>query len=126
MGTLFAPLEHSILTRYLPALFGSEISQLKHQMFSLPVCWGGLGLTMPCVSASLNFSASERSTQVIVKAVKDLSLTCSHELMIFEAQKEYKMLLHMKHAELFDYIYSKLYPVYHHTLLRAKDNDLSV
>jgi len=31
----------------------------------------------------------------------------------------------MKYTELFDYICSKLDPIHHHTLLRAKDNDLS-
>ena len=46
--------------------------------------------------------------------------------MIFEAQKEYKKLLHMKHAELFDYICSQLNSIHHRALLRAKDNDLSV
>ena len=34
-------------------------------MFSLLVCWGGLRLTMPCVSASLNFSVSECSNSVL-------------------------------------------------------------
>ena len=44
----------------------------------------------------------------------------SHELMLFEAQKEYKRLLHMKHAELFDYIYSRLDPIHHQALLRQR------
>ena len=42
-------------------------------MFSFPVHWDGLGLTMPCVSASLNFSASGYSIQIIVKAIKYLT-----------------------------------------------------
>ena len=93
--------------------------------FALP---SGLGLTMPCVSASLNFSASQCSTQVIVKAIKDLIPfeLDSHELMLFEAQKEYKRLQHLKHADLFDYICSQLDPIHQRALLRAKDNDLSV
>ena len=70
---------------------------------------------MPCVSASLNFSASDCSTQVIVKAIKDLIPfeLYSHKLMLFEAQKENKKLLHMKHAELFDYNCSQLDPIHH-------------
>ena len=35
--TLFAPLQHTSLTRFLPALFGCEVSQLEQQLFSLPV-----------------------------------------------------------------------------------------
>jgi len=126
--TLFAPLEHTILTRFLPALFGCEVSQLEQQVFSLPVRWGGLGLTRPCVSASLHFSASQCSTQVIVKAIRNMIPfeLDSHELMLFEAQKEYKRLLHMKHNDLFDCMCSQLDPIHHRALLRAKDNDLSV
>ena len=57
---------------------------------------------MPCVFASLNFSASQCSTQVIVRAISDsipFELD-SHELMLFEAWREYKKLMHLKHAEL--------------------------
>ena len=70
-GTLFASLEHCLQTCFLPAVFGCEVSQLEQHMFSLPVRWGGLGITIPCVSASLNFSASQCSTQVIVRAFSD-------------------------------------------------------
>ena len=41
-GTLFAPLEHTILTRFLLVLFSGEVSQLEHQMFlflSAGVVW---------------------------------------------------------------------------------------
>ena len=38
-GPLFASLEHCLLTRFLPAVFGFEVSQLEQHMFSLPVCW---------------------------------------------------------------------------------------
>jgi len=97
-ATFFAPLEHTILTRFLPALFGCEVSQLEQQMFSLPVHWGGLGLSMPSVSASLNFSASQCATQVIVKAITNVHIfeLDSHELMLFEARKEYQRLLCIK------------------------------
>jgi len=43
--------------------------------------------------------------------------------MLVEAQKDYKRLLHLKHA---DYICSQLDPIHQRALLRAKDNDLSV
>ena len=126
--TFFAPLGHTILTRFLPALFVCEVSQLEQQMFSLPVRWGGLGLSMPSVSASLNFSASQCATQVIVKAITDVNIfeLDSHELMLFEARKEYQRLLCIKHTDLFDHICSQLDSIHHRALLRAKDNDLSV
>ena len=41
--SLFAPLQHTLLTHFLPPLFGCEVSQLEQQLFSLPVHWGGLG-----------------------------------------------------------------------------------
>ena len=61
-------------------------------------------------------------TAIIVQAIEDLIPfeLDSHKLMLFEAQKECKKLLHMKHAELFDYICD---PIHHCALLRAKDND---
>ena len=52
-SSLFAPLEHVMLTRFLPALFGFEVSPLVLHLFSLPVCWDGLGLAMPCASVCL-------------------------------------------------------------------------
>ena len=68
-ASLFVTLEHVTLTRFLPALFGCEVSPLEQHLFSLPVHWGGLGLVMPSVSALFNFSASQRATQVIVNAI---------------------------------------------------------
>jgi len=84
-----APLEHTTLTHFLPALFGCEVSQLEQQMFSLPVRWGGLGLSMLSVSASLNFSASQCATQV--KAITDVNIfeLDSHELMLGRSTRGY-------------------------------------
>ena len=82
------------------------------------------------MSTSLNFSASQHATQVIVTAIKGVGTfeLDSHELMLFEARKEYTRLLHVKHTDLFDHTCSQVAvdPIHHHALLRAKDNDLSV
>ena len=48
------------------------------------------------------------------------------DLMLFEARREYKKLMHLKHVELFDNICSQLDSIHQRALLRAKDNDLSV
>ena len=45
------------------------------------------------------------SLKAVINAHNPFELD-SHELMLFEAQKEYKRLLHIKRAELFDYICS--------------------
>ena len=58
--------------------------------------------------------------QVIVTAIKSVGIfeLDSHELMLFEARKEYTRLLHVKHTDLFDHICSKVNPIHHHALLR--------
>ena len=54
----------------MPALFGYEITSLEHQLFSLSVRFGGLGLSVPTASAVNLFTASRHATQVIVGAIK--------------------------------------------------------
>ena len=79
------------------------------------------------MSTLLNFSASHVLSKIKLEAIKDLTpfRLDSQKLMLLEAQKEYKKVLHMKHAELFDYICSQRDPIRLRALLRAKDNDLS-
>ena len=69
--------------------FGCEVSLLEQHLFSLPVQWGGLGLMMPCGSATSNFSASQHATQVLGTAIKGVSIfeLDNHELMLLEVYK---------------------------------------
>ena len=44
---LFSDLTDVLRSSFLPALFGCEITSLEQQLFSLPVRFGGLGLSVP-------------------------------------------------------------------------------
>ena len=96
------------MTSLLPALFGYEISSLEQKLFSLPVRFGGLGISVPTASAVDLYTASRHATQVIVSAIKQ---ACSfqisiHDDMVFAAQKAYQQLLDRTHNDLFSMISS--------------------
>ena len=57
-GTLFAPLLHAINSIFYPSLFGGTVSENEIALFSLPTCFGGLGITNCVESASLAFRSS--------------------------------------------------------------------
>ena len=87
--SLFSDLTDILRTSFLPALFSCEISSLEQQLFSLPVRFGGLGLSVPTASAVDLFTGSWHATQVIVGAIKQ---ACQfqisvHDDMIFVPRK---------------------------------------
>ena len=48
--SLFVELEKTLLSHFLPAMFGCEVSYLEQRLFSLPVRLEGLGIDLPTVS----------------------------------------------------------------------------
>ena len=104
--SLFSDLTNVLITSFLPALFVCEISSLEQKLFSLPVRFGGLGISVPTASAVDLYTASCHATQVIVSAIKQ---ACSfqisvHDDMVFAAQKAYQQLLDHTHNYLFSMI----------------------
>ena len=94
-SSLFSDLTNILMTSFLPALFGCEISSLKQKLFSLLVRFGGLGISVPTASTVDLYTASWHPTQVIVSAIKQ---ACSfqisvHDDMVFAAWKAYQQLL---------------------------------
>ena len=49
-GNYFTPLDDVLASTFLPAVFGCEVTPREHLLFSLPVHFGGLGVspTMYC------------------------------------------------------------------------------
>ena len=47
---------------FLPLLFGCEISSLESELFSLPVCRGGLGIYLPKHMNQLLYNTSRGGT----------------------------------------------------------------
>ena len=68
-GTLFAPLQHAINSIFYPSLFGGAVSEKEIALFSLPTCFGGLGINNCVESASLTFQSSWEGSAFLVDAI---------------------------------------------------------
>ena len=67
--SLFLDLEKTQLTYFLPSVFGCEVFELEQQLFSLPVHFGGLGVSLPTSSTESMYMASHSATSLIVSAI---------------------------------------------------------
>ena len=68
--TLFDELESVISEKFLPAMFGCEVSSLERELFSLPARMGGLGVFKPNEMSEMLYNSSKESTKVIVNAIR--------------------------------------------------------
>ena len=68
--SLFDELESVIAEKFLPAIFGCEVSSLERELFSLPARMGGLGVFKPNEMTEMLFNSSKNSTKVIVDAIR--------------------------------------------------------
>lgn len=86
-GSLFSDITEKLRSLFLPVLFGYEITSLVQQLLSLPMRFGGLGLSVPTASAVDLFTASQHATQVIICAIKQACLfqISVHDDMVFSA-----------------------------------------
>ena len=124
-GSLFSDLTDILRTSFLSALFGCEITSLKQQLFSLPVRFDRLHLSVPTASAVDLFTASQHATQVIVGTIKQACLSV-HDDMVFSSQKAYHQLMECSHNDLFSVVLSGFDSTHQCVLQRTKDNDLGV
>ena len=68
--TLFDELELVIFEKFLPAIFGCEVSSLERELFSLPARMGGIGVFKPNEMSEMLYNSSKESTKVIVNAIR--------------------------------------------------------
>ena len=68
--SLFAPLEEIISQKLLPTIFGSEVSQIERELFSLPAGMGGLNILNLTGTNEYNYLASRKLTETIIEALK--------------------------------------------------------
>ena len=67
ISELLSPLERSICSHLLPALFGKcTFSDTERQLIALPSCLGGLSIINPCLSSAFQFVASQRVTGPLI------------------------------------------------------------
>ena len=73
---LFTQLEEVIKEKFIPAIIGRKISCLERRILSLPVRYGGLGITNPV-------KAAEREYEMSIDVTKNLTdLTYNQELTL--------------------------------------------
>ena len=125
--TLFANLETTLLTSFFSAMFGCEISSLERRMFSLPICFGGLGVDLPVTSADSMYAASRHATGILVDAIIASSPLepCVHEDLILVAQRHHRKQLNTRYDALFSTLCLELDPLRSRALQHSRDNDLS-
>ena len=125
--TLLAPLENAVFTSFLPAVFGCEISPLEFELFSLPVCFGGLGILLPNHLAKTLYDASRSATHTIVDSIRNsLGFELDvHDDNVISAHINYQRTCDGLFTDLFSAICSKLDPLHARAVQRAKTNDLS-
>ena len=59
----------SLFPRFLPAMFGVEVSAVERHPFALPLRLGGLGISDPLSLASHLFTSSVHVTEHLVRSI---------------------------------------------------------
>ena len=79
---LFIPLESCIRDRFIPAVIGRKVSDIHRSLFTLPVRYGGLGITNPVETADREYETS-------LKLTEDLTtLICNQETSLKSLDRE--------------------------------------
>ena len=73
-GRLFQKIELSLFSRFLPAMFGVEVSAVERHLSALPLQLGGLGICNPVSLASRLFDSSVRGTEHLVRSIVGLEI----------------------------------------------------
>ena len=68
-GPLSQDLEMSLCSRFLPAMFGLEVSAAERRLFALPLRLGGLGICNPVSLASNLYDSSVKCTEHLIKSI---------------------------------------------------------
>ena len=56
-------------TKFIPAIVGRDISDLERQISSLPVRYGGLGISDPSATSDKEYSTSKKMTQNLARLI---------------------------------------------------------
>ena len=88
----FGDLEHSLATQFFPTLFGTEVTPIERDLFSLPARMGGFGIADPSQTVKDALYVSRKATEMIVQAIKgNVSYeTDTHNENVFAVRAEAK------------------------------------
>ena len=126
-GQLFQELELSLFSRFLPAMFGVEVSATERRLFALPLRLDGLGICNPVSLAFHLFTSSVHGTEHLVKSIVGFETfeLDSH----FDCVSSNKLSYRLKLGVNFDEEFSQLLPLFDSKQQRAiscaKDGNVS-
>ena len=123
----FVELEAIIAQKFLPAVFGYEISPAERELFSLPARMGGMGVTNPTEMSEMTYSASRNAADVIIAAIKgnsefEIEAHICQLQEVRESTMEAKQ--HLFHQK-FNCVFDQFDPALQRAVLRAKHGNTS-
>ena len=126
-GQLFQKLDLSLSCRFLPAMFGVEVSAVERRLFALPLRLGGLGICNPVALASHLFNSSVGGTEHLVKSITGLETfeLDSHFDCVSSSKQFYRQQLGVAFSEEFGQLLGLFDSMQQRAILRAKDGNIS-
>ena len=70
-SSLLIDIEDTIISDFIPSLFGHDCNSLDRQLFSLPLRMGGLGILIPSSDSTLLFDTFRSATHVLRVAITE-------------------------------------------------------
>ena len=73
ISSCLEPLDDIINNKFIPTLFGREVSESEREIISLPIREGGLGLRYVSKNADQSYRASSQITRLLIKHIMEQS-----------------------------------------------------
>ena len=126
-GQLFQEIELSLFSRFLPAMFGVEVSAVERSLFALPLWLGSLGICNPVSLASHLFDSSVRGTEHLVRSIVGLEIfeLDSHFDRVSSNKLHYRHQLNTVSDDEFSRPLALFDPMQQRAILRARDGNIS-
>ena len=120
---LFADIEHLLMNRFLPSLFGHGYTPHKHVLYSLPICMGGLNVRNPVTSSDHAYSASRSAVHLLVWSIIEQQPFCpiDHCFHVQHSKLEHSSLMKSINNDIFDTVIEQFDKYHQQAILRSKD-----
>jgi hypothetical protein len=123
----FDSLEKMIKEKFLPAVFGNEITNKDRLLFSLPPRRGGLGVRNPTETAKSTLENSKKTSEIVIEAIKGKRgyNSLDHRNQMEIARKEFKRHQDIIDTEKLETVNSDLDAMHKRALNRIIENKTS-